>query len=107
MRFTVCLLALLAACGNDSLSVAPEANPLGSTKNILPYPSSLYEKADGSLDVPIGAFPTNRVDGSQFDPSPLAKRRGWPASTTILWAAPGGVDPDGLVDPSEIASTVD
>src|SRR5216110_2318116 len=105
MRRLFCVVAMLAACGNDSIGVAPEANPLGSTQNILPYPSSLYEKADGTLDVPVGAYPKNRVTGADFDPAPLAKRRGWPASTTTLWAAPGGVDPEGLVDPSEIATT--
>jgi hypothetical protein len=107
MRRVLCVLGLLVACGDDSLDVSPEANPLGSTANILPYPSSLYERADGSLDVPVGAFPQNSVTMVDFDPTPLANRRGWPATTTILWAAKGGVDPAGLADPSEIATTVD
>lgn len=107
MRRVLCVLVVLAACGDDSISVAPEANPLGSTANILPYPSSLYEKDDGSLDVPVGAFPKNTVTMTDLDPTPLAKRRGWPATTTILWAAPGGVDPAGLVSPDAMASTLD
>lgn len=101
------LLVVVAACGDDAISVAPEANPLGSTDNILPYPSSLYENADGSLDVPVGAFPTNTITKMPLDVAPLAKRRGWPATTTPLWAAIGGVDPAGLAGPDAIASTVD
>jgi hypothetical protein len=107
MRRLVCLLVVLGACSDDAVSVAPEANPLGTTANILPYPSSLYEAADGTLDVPIGAFPRNTVTKQDFDPTPLARRRGWSATTTILWAAAGGVDPASLVDPSEMATTVD
>ena len=102
-----CILLVVAACGDDAVSVAPEANPLGSTDNILPYPSSLYEKADGSLDVPVGAFPTNVITKVPFDPARLATRRGWPATTTILWAAPGGVDEALLAGPGDMASTAD
>jgi hypothetical protein len=96
----VFLALLLAACGDDALTVPAEANPLGTTTNIVPYPSSLYEVADGAgvrLDVPVGAFPTNSVTMRSLDPSPFAKRRGWPAATTILWAVTGGADPAGLV----------
>src|SRR5512135_3642828 len=95
-------LLVLVACGSDSLGVKPEANPLGSTENILPYPSSLYEKVDGAgvrLDVPVGAFPANAVTHADYDPTRMSTRRGWPATTTLLWAAPKGVDPAGLVGP--------
>jgi len=100
---------VLAACGDDAISVPPEANPLGTTTNILPFPSSLYEVRDGEgvrLDVPVGAFPLNTVTMQPLDPTPLAKRRGWPASTTILWAVKGGADPDGFVGHRAIADSL-
>ncbi len=107
MRCVPAVLVLLAACGDDALDVAPEANPLGFNANILPFPSSLYQRADGTLDVPVGAFPKNVVTDADFDPTPLAKRRGWPATTTMLWAAPSGVDPAGLVGPNDLAASID
>jgi hypothetical protein len=106
VRCAVVAIVLVAACGDDVPPVPAEANPLGSTVNILPFPSSLYEHADGRLDVPVGAFPTNVVSKVPFDPTPLARRRGWPATTTLLWAAPGGVDPAGLVDHTRMADSV-
>jgi len=98
----------LGGCGDDGITTPPESNPLGSTvaPTILPYPSSLYE-TDGNLDVPVGAFPTNVIVKTPFDPTPLAKRRGWPATTTILWAVEGGVDPSTLSGPDAMGSTVD
>lgn len=105
----VLVALLLVACGDDAIDVPAEANPLGSTKNILPYPSSLYEVSDGAgvrLDVPLGAFPTNSVTMEPLDPAPLARRRGWPASTTILWAVPGGADPAGFVTHRNIADSL-
>jgi len=104
MRSAIALL-IVCACGDDAVHGPAESNPLGSTVNILPYPSSLYERADGYLDVPVGAFPTNSETRVPFDPTPLAKRRGWPASTTILWAARGGVDPQTLVGPRAFADS--
>jgi hypothetical protein len=98
--YVAVLLAAAGACGDDAIGIPAEANPLGTTANILPYPSSLYEVADGAgvrLDVPVGAFPTNTVTMQELDTAPLAKRRGWPASTTILWAVTGGADPAGFV----------
>lgn len=103
------VVAVFAACGDDPISVRPEANPLGSTDNILPYPSSLYEQVDGDgvrLDVPVGAFPDNADTKVPFDPTRLNRRRGWPATTTILWAAPKGVNPARLVGPDQIAESV-
>jgi hypothetical protein len=106
---SVFVAVLLAACGDDAIDVPAEANPLGMSSNILPYPSSLYEVADGAavrLDVPLGAFPTNAITMKPLDPAPLAKRRGWPASTTILWAVPGGADPAGFVGHRAIGSSI-
>ncbi len=109
MRCALVAFLLFAACGDDAVSVPAEANPLGTTENILPFPSSLYEAADGDgvrLDVPVGAFPMNTVTMAPFDPVPLAKRQGWPASITILWAVRGGADPAGLVSHRAIADSL-
>jgi len=115
-RATFALLALVASapsglmgCSDDAPSVPPEANPLGTLDNVLPFPSSLYEKAqaDGvTLDLPAGAFPDNIVSGKAFDPAPLASRHGWPASSTIIWATKGGVDPAGLVPHTSLADSL-
>lgn len=109
MRSFLAVALLVAACGDDAPSIPDEANPLGTTTNILPYPSSLYEVADGDgvrLDVPLGAFPTNVVSGTPLDPAPFAKKKGWPASTTILWAVKGGADPAGFVDHHSMADSL-
>jgi hypothetical protein len=107
MRCLLAALIVLAACGDDAVDVPPEANPLGSTSDVLPFPSSLYERTDGTLDIPVGAFPENTVTGAAFDPTPINTRRGWPATSTMLWAAPGGVDPTALVGPDSIATSID
>ncbi len=105
--------ACIAACGaDDALATAPEHNPLGSTDDILPFPSSLYEQADPAsptgydLDVPVGAFPANQNTGTPFDPTPLARRHGWSPAVTLLWAAPGGVDPATLTGQDDLATSV-
>ena len=101
--------AVLAACGDDAIDVRPEANPLGTTDNILPYPSSLYEQVDGDgvrLDVPVGAFPDNAVTKEPFDPTRLNSRRGWPVTSTLLWASPRSVDPAHLIGPDQIGESV-
>jgi hypothetical protein len=106
---SVVVAVLLVACGDDAIDVPAEANPLGLSSNILPYPSSLYEISDGAgvrLDVPVGAFPTNTISKLPFDPAPLSKRRGWPASTTILWAVPTGADPAGFVTHRAVGSSI-
>jgi hypothetical protein len=109
MRSFLAVALLVAACGDDAPSVPDEANPLGTTTNILPYPSSLYEVADGDgvrLDVPLGAFPMNTQMNPPLDPTPFARRKGWPASTTILWAVKGGADPAGFVDHRSMADSI-
>ena len=112
--WVVCLL--LAACADDttgSLPVAsPEHNPLGTNDDILPFPSSLYEAADPTsptgydLAVPVGAFPVNTNTAVPFDPTPLARRHGWSPAATILWAAPGGVDPTTLTGQDDMATSI-
>src|SRR3569623_277963 len=112
--WVVCLL--LAACADDtteSLPVAsPEHDPLGTNDDILPFPSSLYEAADPTsptgydLAVPVGAFPVNTNTAVPFDPTPLARRHGWSPAATILWAAPGGVDPATLTGQDDMATSI-
>src|SRR5512144_350441 len=108
----ILVVAVLTACGDDAVTVAPEHDPLGSTDDILPYPSSLYEIADMTsptgvrLDVPVGAFPGNADTGVPFDPAPLARRHGWSPLTTMLWAAPHGVDPAGLVGYGDLGASI-
>ena len=114
--FWVCLLVSVWACSDDpgeQLPVAsPEHNPLGNNDDILPYPSSLYEAADPAsptgydLAVPIGAFPGNINTGAPFDPTRLSRRHGWSPATTILWAAPNGVDPATLTGQDDMATSI-
>lgn len=105
------LVIFLVACGGTGSSIAPTANPLGSTADILPYPSSLYERADAAsptgvrVDMPTGAIPAPDT-GAVFDPTRMNARTGWPAATTILWAAPGGVDPTKLVGFTDLAASL-
>lgn len=104
-------VVVLVACGGSSAPVAPAVNPLGTTGNVLPYPSSLYEKADTSsptgvrLDVPSAAIPVPDT-GAVFDTTRMNARTGWPAATTILWAAPGGVDPTTLVGYTNLGASI-
>jgi hypothetical protein len=112
--FLVCaVVAHAAGGGDDSITTPPAMNPLGSTENILPFPSSLYERADDAsptgivLDLPGEALPIPE-GGSPLDAEArrIGKRTGWPAALTILWAAPGGVDPATLVGHENMAASV-
>src|SRR5690348_12111729 len=103
-------LFVVAACGHDT-PPAPEVNPLGSTADILPYPSSLYERADATsptgvrLDVPSEAIPLPATR-APFDPTRVDQMTGWPSALTILWAAPSGVDASTLVPYTDLATSV-
>lgn len=96
-------LLVLAACGgsSNSNSTDPAKNPLGDGTSVLPFPSSLYEKADAGsptgvvLDLPMGALPD--ASGTPFDPTRLDLKTGWPASLSILWAVPDGIDHSALI----------
>src|SRR5256885_8774970 len=87
------VLLVLAACGHDTPRIAPEANPLGTTANILPFPSSLYERADAAsptgvrLDVPSGAIPVPDTH-AVFDTARADALTGWPSADNPLSAAP-------------------
>ncbi len=105
------LLALAACGGDDGSSIPATVNPLGDGNNILPFPSSLYEKADPSsptgirIDVEPGALP-GPIDGEPFDVSLINGRTGWPAAVTILWQYKDGIDPLGLNGPDKIEQTM-
>jgi hypothetical protein len=77
---------------------------------VLPFPSSLYEKANAAsptgvtLDIPVGALPD--ASGSAFDPTRLDLRTGWPASISILWAIPAGIDKSALIGYDHIDASV-
>ncbi|MGE5187108.1 MAG: hypothetical protein ACM31C_33895 [Acidobacteriota bacterium] len=107
---TAFVCSLVAACSSSPPGPA-DSNPLGSTKNILPFPSSLYERSDAAsptgirLDVPPGALPVPGT-GTAFDTTPIDARTGWPSTVTILWAAPGGVDPSTLVGYDDYAASI-
>ena len=100
-----------AACASHAPPVPADDNPLGTTLDVLPYPSSLYERADASsptgvrVDLASGAMPL-RDTGEAFDPTTLNLRTGWAAALTLLWAAPGGVDPTTLVGHEQIDQSV-
>jgi hypothetical protein len=94
----------LAACGGgegDPESPA-ECNPLGTTGCVLPWPSSVYQRADATsatgvrLDLPLGALPIN-VDDIEIDPTWINRRTGFSAMTQILVTFPGGVSDANLV----------
>lgn len=110
-RSRLALLAVLCACGGTSAPPPPDINLLGTTANVLPFPSSLYERADATsptgvrLDVPASVMPSN-ADGVALDPTPIDARTGWPSTVTILWAAPGGVDPSGLVSYRDLGASL-
>lgn len=110
MRHVSCLL-VLAACGSSGGNATdPAKNPLGDGTSVLPFPSSLYEKADASsptgvvLDLPAGALPA--AQGVAFDPTRLDQRTGWPASISILWAVPDGIDKSALVGYDAIDTSI-
>ena len=100
------MLLLLAACGSDSIQVAPEANPLGSTEDILPYPIVAVRRQTDISTYRSAPFRRTYITHVDFDSTRLANRRGWPATSTLLWAAPAGVDPAGLVGPAALADSV-
>ena len=97
-----CAVMLATACGDDSASTkGAEFNPLGGSKNMMPWPSMVYAKEDGTsptgfrLDIPIKATPMN-VDGISVDPAPLNRWDGFSPSGPILAQFDSGVSAVGL-----------
>src|SRR5262245_50140659 len=96
------VLVLLAACGGGGGDTPEECNPLGTSGCVLPWPSSMYMRADPAsatgyrLDLPLGALPGN-VDGIEIDPAWINERTGFSPMSQILLTFPGGVDATSLV----------
>ena len=93
-----------AACGDDKShgpGTAPECNPLGGDRCLLPFPTSLYLADDPDsptgvrVDIPAGALPTNE-DGVAIDPALLNSHDGFSPAAPILAAFAVGIDPSNL-----------
>jgi hypothetical protein len=94
----------VAGCGDDSSrgpDIAPECNPLGGDRCVLPFPSSLYLVDDPDsptgvrVDIPAGALPENE-DGIAIDPAQFNAHDGFSPAAPILAAFAVGVDPANL-----------
>ncbi len=97
-------IALALACGdngNSGTDVAPECNPLGGDRCVMPFPSSLYLTDDAStatgvrVDIPEGALPKNE-DGMPIEPGLFNAHDGFSPAAPILAAFAVGVDPSNL-----------
>ena len=110
MRWLAVLVVVLAACGGGGGDTPEECNPLGTSGCVLPWPSSMYMRADPAsptgyrLDLPLGALPGN-VDGIEIDPAWINTRTGFSPMSQILLTFPGGVDPTSLVFWDNIAAS--
>jgi hypothetical protein len=100
---TLLASSMLLGCSDPPVDEVPLApcNPLGGAGCMAPWPSSVYLRDDPSsptgvrLDMPIGAFPSNR-DGEHLDTAPLNRHTGFSPATQIVTAFAGGVDPSNL-----------
>ena len=97
-------ITLALGCGDNGShgpDIAPECNPLGGDRCVLPFPTSLYLIDDDStatgvrLDIPEGALPTNE-DGVAIDPALFNSHDGFSPAAPILAAFAVGVDPANL-----------
>jgi len=97
-------IALALGCGDNGThgpDTAPECNPLGGDRCVLPFPTSLYLADDAStatgvrLDIPEGALPKNE-DGAAIDPALFNSHDGFSPAAPILAAFAVGVDPSNL-----------
>ncbi|HEU5060194.1 MAG TPA: hypothetical protein VFU21_26865 [Kofleriaceae bacterium] len=93
-----------AACGDNGghgPDIAPECNPLGGDRCVLPFPTSLYLADDPDsptgvrVDIPTGALPANE-DGMAIDPALFNSHDGFSPAAPILAAFAVGVDPANL-----------
>ena len=84
MRTLLVTMILLAACGGDDaldLATPDNCNPLGGSRCIVPWPSSVYEVDDATtetgrrLAVPENTLPTNAMTVSPKRPSSLSASR--------------------------------
>jgi len=114
LPFTLALtlgLSITGCGGDDGTAVPAECNPLGTTGCVLPWPSSIYQRADSTsptgvrLDLPLGALPMN-VDGIEIDPGWINQRTGFSPMTQILVTFPSGVDGANLVPYTDFGASL-
>jgi hypothetical protein len=101
MRQLATGLLALAACGDTSLGISQDCNPLGIAHCMAPWPNSVYEVDDPStptgrrLALPEGSLPVNDV-GTTTDPTGWNIADGFSPAAPMVVAFPGGVSVDGL-----------
>ncbi len=114
MRTLLVTTILLAACGGDDaldLATPDNCNPLGGSRCIAPWPSSVYEVDDATtetgrrLAVGENTLPTN-IDNIAFDPAPYNRHDGFSSSAPMLTAFPTGIDGSNLVDHPDYAASL-
>ncbi|MBA3451603.1 MAG: hypothetical protein H0T42_00740, partial [Deltaproteobacteria bacterium] len=113
MRTLLVTTLLLAACGDDALDLATpdNCNPLGGSRCIAPWPSSVYEVDDATtetgrrLAVPTNTLPTN-IDNIAFDPTPYNRHDGFSSSAPMITAFETGVDGANLVHYSNFPASL-
>ncbi len=105
MRTLLATMLLLAACGGDDaldLATPDNCNPLGGSRCIAPWPSSVYEVDDATTEtgrrLAVGAntLPTN-IDNIPFDPTPYNRHDGFSSSAPMITAFETGIDGSNLV----------
>jgi hypothetical protein len=106
MHRRILLLISITACGDSGggspTTIPDTCNPLGGQGCLLPWPSSMYTRADPStatgvrLDLPIDGMPVNATN-VPVDPAPLnARWDGFSPTGPILAMFPRGVSTEGL-----------
>lgn len=103
-----------AACGGDDTDGFPiedHCNPLGAGACMAPWPSSVFEVADGAtatgrrLAIPDGTLLTN-ANGAPVDPAPFNRADGFSAAAPMVALFPGGVDRTTLLDQTRLADSL-
>ena len=116
MRAPAVALALastLLACGSDdpSFPIELHCNPLGIDSCMAPWPSSVFEVADGStptgrkLAIPDGALLTN-ANAAPVDPAAWNRADGYSAAAPMVTIFPGGIDGSTLVNQTRFADSL-
>ncbi len=105
MRTLLVTMILLAACGGDDaldLATPDNCNPLGGSRCIAPWPSSVFEVDDATTEtgrrLAVGetTLPTN-IDNIAFDPAPYNRHDGFSSSAPVITAFETGIDGSNLV----------
>lgn len=108
----VFLLGVAACGGEDSISVPGACHPFAGGSCLLPWPSAVYLEEDSTtptgyrLVVPPEAMPVN-LDGARVDSATLSRYDGFSPDAVIVIAFDGGVSPEGLPPPEDVASSLE